>query len=69
MIPHPGEEWLSTFASYSTDVPEGAAAFPARLDLSFPGRFGSRTVVQGVVSVPRDAVRGKRHWDMASIGR
>jgi Ca-activated chloride channel family protein len=56
LVPHPSDEWLSTFASYSTDVPEGAAAFPARLDLSFPARFGSRTVVQGLVSVPRDAV-------------
>ena len=49
LMPHPSDEWLSTFASYSTDVPEGAAAFPARLDLSFPARFGSRTVVQGLV--------------------
>ena len=60
LIPHPSEEWIATFASYSTDVPEGAAAFPARLDLAFPGRFGSRTVVQGVVSVPRDAVRPEK---------
>jgi VWFA-related protein len=60
LIPHPGEEWLSTFASYSTDVPEGAAAFPAKLALSFPGRYGSRTVVQGLVSVPRDAVRPEK---------
>ena len=59
-IPHPGEEWLSTFAAYSTDVPEGAAPFPARLDLSFPSRFGSRTVVQGLVSVPRDVVKPER---------
>ena len=60
LIPLPGEEWLSTFASYSTDVPVGAASFPARLDLSFPGRYGSRTVVQGLVSVPRDAVRPEK---------
>jgi Ca-activated chloride channel family protein len=60
LVPHPSEEWLATFASYSTDVPEGAAAFPARIDLSFPGRFGSRTVVQGLVSVPRDAVRPEK---------
>jgi Ca-activated chloride channel homolog len=55
LVPHPSDEWLSTFASYSTDVPEGAPTFPARLDVSFPARFGSRTVVQGVVSVPRTA--------------
>jgi Ca-activated chloride channel homolog len=60
LVPRPGEEWLSTFASYSTDVPEGAPSFPAQLDLSFPGRFGSRTVVQGLVSVPRQAVRPER---------
>ncbi|HEX4498295.1 MAG TPA: VWA domain-containing protein [Thermoanaerobaculia bacterium] len=55
LVPHPSEEWLSTFASYSTDVPEGAPTFPARLDISFPARSGSRTVVQGLVSVPRAA--------------
>jgi Ca-activated chloride channel family protein len=60
LIPRPSEEWIATFASYSTEVPEGAAAFPARLDLAFPGRFGSRTVVQGVVSVPRDAVHPEK---------
>jgi Ca-activated chloride channel family protein len=60
LIPHPGEEWLSTFASYSTDVPAGALPFPARLDLSFPGRFGSRTVMQGLVSVPREAVKPEK---------
>jgi VWFA-related protein len=57
VIPKPGGEWLSSFLSYSTDVPEGASTFPARIDLSFPGRYGSRTTVQGVVSVPRDAVQ------------
>ena len=30
LVPQPGEEWLATFESYSTDVPEGAASFPAR---------------------------------------
>ncbi len=60
LIPKPSEEWLSTFASFSTDVPEGAASFPAQVDLSFPGRFGSRTVVQGLVSVPREAVKPER---------
>jgi Ca-activated chloride channel homolog len=60
LIPHPGEEWLSGFASYSTDLPAGAASFPAKLALSFPGRYGSRTVVQGLVAVPRDAVRPEK---------
>lgn len=57
LLPDPGVEWLSSFTAYSTDVPEGASSFPAEIDLTFPGRFGSRTVVQGVVSVPRTEVR------------
>jgi Ca-activated chloride channel homolog len=60
LVPSPGEEWLSSFSSASTDVPEGAATFPAEMDLSFPGRYGSRTVVQGLVSVPRGEVRPER---------
>ncbi len=52
----PGGEWIAAFASYSTDVPEGAAPLPARLAVDFPGRYQSRTVVQGVVTVaPEDA--------------
>lgn len=55
VVPRPSEEWLSTFTSYSTDLPADAKPLPARLDLSFPARYGSRTVVQGLVSVPREA--------------
>jgi VWFA-related protein len=57
VIPDPGDEWLSSFLAYSTDLPEGAGTFPAQVDLSFPGRYGSRTTVQALVSVPRDEVR------------
>jgi Ca-activated chloride channel family protein len=57
IIPDPGEEWLSTFLSYSTDLPDGAGTFPAQVDLSFPGRYGSRTTVQTLVSVPKEEVR------------
>lgn len=60
LVPRPGDEWLATFLARSTDVPEGAPGFPARADFSFPGRFGSRTVVQGLVSVPRAEVRPER---------
>ncbi len=60
LVPKPGEEWLSTFSSFGTDLPEGAATFPAQVDLSFPGRFGSRTVVQALVSVPKEAVKPER---------
>ncbi|MES1242556.1 MAG: VWA domain-containing protein [Acidobacteriota bacterium] len=57
VIPDPGAEWLSAFLSYSTDLPEGAGTFPAQVDLSFPGRYGSRTTVQALVSVPKEDVR------------
>jgi Ca-activated chloride channel family protein len=60
MIPKVGEEWLSTFSSFSTDVPEGAQSFPAQVDFTFPSRFGSRMVVQGLVSVPKEAVKPER---------
>ncbi|HYG63145.1 MAG TPA: GWxTD domain-containing protein, partial [Thermoanaerobaculia bacterium] len=55
VYPRPSDEWLTTFSGQSTDVPAGAAQLPARVDLSFPGRYGSRTVVQTVVSVAREA--------------
>ncbi|MFL6197094.1 MAG: GWxTD domain-containing protein, partial [Thermoanaerobaculia bacterium] len=60
LVPRPGEEWLSTFASFSTDIPAGAAPLPARLDLSFPARFGNRTVVQGLAAVPRQGMKPER---------
>ncbi|HEV2855413.1 MAG TPA: VWA domain-containing protein [Thermoanaerobaculia bacterium] len=51
---HAGE-WVSSFSSYSTDMPEGAVPLPAKLTLEFPGRYQNRTVVQGLVSVPANA--------------
>jgi VWFA-related protein len=47
----PGGEWVATFGSYSTDLPEGAALVPAKLDLDYPGRYQNRTVLQGVLTV------------------
>jgi Ca-activated chloride channel family protein len=48
----PGGEWVPTFESYLTDVPAGTPALGARLDVEFPGRQRSRTVLQGLVGVP-----------------
>jgi len=64
VVPRPSEEWLQTFLAYSTDLPAGVATFPADLALSFPGRNGSRTVVQGVVAVPQDAIQKARVGDV-----
>ncbi len=47
----PGKEWVATFSSYSTDLPEGAATFEAEVAVDYPGRYQSRTVVQGSVQV------------------
>jgi Ca-activated chloride channel homolog len=66
VIPDPGDEWLSTFLSYSTDLPEAARTFPAQLDLAFPGRYGSRTTLQALVSVPREEVTPEKVKDASS---
>lgn len=57
IFPDPGEEWVRTFLTYTTDVPAEAAALPAELRVSFPGARGGRTVVQGLLAVPREAAR------------
>ncbi len=48
----PSGEWVPTFSSYSTDLPEGAPVFNARMDVEFPGKRQSRTVLQGILAVP-----------------
>lgn len=53
-IEGPAREWVSTFNSYSTDLPAGANLLPGELTLAFPGRRQSRTVVQGTVALPAD---------------
>jgi VWFA-related protein len=50
-----GAEWVSSFSSYSTDVPEGTTPLQAKMSIEFPGRYQNRTVVQGLVSVPSTA--------------
>jgi Ca-activated chloride channel homolog len=51
----PGE-WVTSWESWSTDVPAGAPPLPAQLTLDFPGRYQNRTVMQGLVSVASDGV-------------
>ena len=48
----PKGEWLATFKSYSTDLPEEAALLSAELDVAFPGRQKNRTVFQAAIKVP-----------------
>ena len=48
------KEWVATFNSYTTEIPAEAATFSAELDIDYPSRKQSRTIVQGIVSVPLD---------------
>ncbi|HEX9669581.1 MAG TPA: VWA domain-containing protein, partial [Thermoanaerobaculia bacterium] len=60
LLPDPGGEWVQTFLSRSTDLPADARPLPARLELAFPAKRQSRTIVQGVVTVPRGEARPER---------
>lgn len=50
-IEAPSREWVSTFNSYSTDLPEAATELAAELSVEYPGRRQARTVVQGTLAV------------------
>ncbi|REJ81053.1 MAG: VWA domain-containing protein [Acidobacteria bacterium] len=50
-IPPSSKEWVQTFTSYSTDIPDGAPRLEADVAISYPGRRESRTIVQMVVAV------------------
>jgi VWFA-related protein len=52
--PGRAEDWIRGFLASSTDVPEGATELPASHRTSFPGVNQSRTVVQLLLTVPRD---------------
>ena len=52
--PEPGranDEWALAFLDRSTATPDGAEALPAEITLRYPGRRGSRTVVQAIVGI------------------
>ncbi|MEE2775522.1 MAG: VWA domain-containing protein [Acidobacteriota bacterium] len=46
------EEWIATFHSFSTELPEGAKTLEAEIATHFLGRVQSRTVVQTTFQVP-----------------
>ena len=50
------EEWVYTFIAHSTEMPAGAEPLPAELEITYPGRHQLRTVVQGLLTVPSEAV-------------
>ncbi|MEO8274785.1 MAG: VWA domain-containing protein [Thermoanaerobaculia bacterium] len=56
-IPPVSREWVSTFNSYSTDLPANATGLKAELSLTFPGRRQSRSVLQGTLAVTTASVK------------
>jgi Ca-activated chloride channel family protein len=48
---NPSPEWVETFSSYSTDLPEGAAELRGELEVRYPARHQTRTVVEGQVAL------------------
>jgi Ca-activated chloride channel family protein len=54
LLPAPSSEWVEAFVARLTEVPEGGEALPASLSITFPGRRQNRTVVQGMITVPRE---------------
>ena len=59
--PEPPEEWLATFASFTTEVPDTAPRFDVETRWEFPGRNQTRTVTHGLVLVPT-ATAGRRSF-------
>lgn len=72
--PRPREdEWLATFHSYSTDLPEGVATFEATPSFAFPRREGGRMVVRVELAVDTDRLeavdlQGRRSYDFSLTG-
>ena len=46
------DEWLLSYQDFLTDVPEGAEPLQATVEVTYPGTYQSRTVLQGVLKVP-----------------
>lgn len=67
------EEWVSSFASYTAEVPEAARRFEAEVAYDFLGRHQSRTLVQGTILVPIESAQigefaGYRSYDFQLTG-
>lgn len=60
-VPKPRtEEWIAGFQARTTDLPEGVEIFDAELELEYPGRNQQRTAVQGLVTIPTDAIASRK---------
>ena len=61
--PLPSPEWLASFSASAAELPEGAVTFEVDSEIAFPSRNQSRTAIQVLLSVPRDAAPGRRFSD------
>jgi Ca-activated chloride channel homolog len=63
-LPKPNPEWLAAFRAGGTELPAGATTFDARLEVGFPARVQSRTVVQVLLEVEptAEAAAAGRHF-------
>lgn len=61
--PTPSDEWALAFAARTTDLKADAQPLDADLQISFPGRNQSRTVVQGFLKVPRGQLEATKLGD------
>ena len=64
--PQTDPEWLQTFRAFSTEVAQEATPLTAEVDFAFSGRHQSRTIVEAVVRVPREAATPVRLGDRES---
>lgn len=55
-VTDPGPEWVAAFLGRSTDLDSAAQTFAARLEITFPGRHRSRTVVQATIAIPFESL-------------
>ena len=53
LVPKVNDEWVQTFRARSTALDADDTEIGGKLDISFPGRHQSRTVVQGLVTLDR----------------
>ncbi|MEM9408088.1 MAG: VWA domain-containing protein [Acidobacteriota bacterium] len=66
-------EWVVSFLSESTDLPRDAELFNGNVQLDYPGRHQSRTLLQAVVQVDADEAdlgdfAGYRSYDFVLLG-
>ncbi|MEM7356135.1 MAG: VWA domain-containing protein, partial [Acidobacteriota bacterium] len=50
--PDPSKEWVASFDASTSDLPSGVETFDLDFEVTFPGYYQQRTVVEGIAIVP-----------------